>query len=70
MGLHGQRVNNGFLEQRVRTAGSALAMRLACGAEKIQAAGVPGLVSLGLRGLDKLATGPQQAHLHHLQNQW
>lgn len=28
MGLLGQRINNGFLEERVRTAGSALAMRL------------------------------------------
>lgn len=61
MGLLEQRVNTSFPEKKVGTAGSVLAMRLSCGGEKLQAAGVPGPVSLGLSSPHRALASPQQA---------
>lgn len=67
--IHIMRINTGFLEKRVRTAGSALATRLPCGAEKLQVSGVPRPLSLGLSSFDKLATHLQQANSYYLHDQ-
>lgn len=43
MGLLGQWINDGFLEERVRTAGSVLAMRLAVEHKRYRLLILPGL---------------------------